>query len=147
MTLWKFFRYLLSLFVGLVLGSMVNMGVLLLGFQINPMPEGLDVMNVEAYNKMAHLLKFHHYMTPFFAHAIGTFVGAYLAAKITLDRKMVLAILIGILFMLGGILEVQSRVTPMWFTILDIGIAYIPMAYLGRVLAGEKTVKLLTKYI
>ena len=128
MTLWKLFRYLLSLFAGIVLGSMVNMGIILLGLQINPMPDGIDVMNVEAYNKMAHLLKFHHYMTPFFAHAIGTLIGAFIAAKISQDRKLIVALLIGVLFMIGGIMEVQSRVTPTWFAILDIGIAYIPMA-------------------
>ena len=68
---------------------------------------------------------------PFLAHALGTLAGAFLTAKIAETHKMNLALLIGILFLAGGIANVFMLPSPTWFSITDNVGAYIPMAYLG----------------
>jgi hypothetical protein len=72
---------------------------------------------------------------PFLAHALGTFVGAFIAAKIAATSKMIIAIAIGIVFMIGGIMMVMMLPSPLWFDATDLVLAYIPMAYLGAKLA------------
>jgi hypothetical protein len=72
-----------------------------------------------------------HFLMPFLAHALGTFVGAFIAAKIAATSKMVIAIAIGIVFMIGGIMMVMMLPSPLWFDATDLALAYIPMAYLG----------------
>jgi hypothetical protein len=75
---------------------------------------------------------------PFLAHAPGTFVGAFLAAKIGANHKMKFALAIGCFFLIGGIINVFLLPSPVWFTLIDLLLAYIPMAYLGgKLAAGE----------
>ena len=38
----------------------------------------------------------------------------------------------------SGIMMVMMLPSPMWFTLVDLGLAYIPMAYLAGKLAVEK---------
>jgi len=72
---------------------------------------------------------------PFLAHALGTLIGAFLAAKIAATHQLKFAILIGLFFLMGGIQMVQMLPTPIWFDIIDLGFAYIPMGILGYKLA------------
>jgi hypothetical protein len=53
---------------------------------------------------------------------------------------MKFAMAIGILFLAGGITNVILLPSPLWFSILDIAIAYIPMAYLAVKLAFSEKV-------
>lgn len=135
------FKKILNIGIAIVggwfLGSLVNIGIILLGLKIYPLPETINVMDIQNYNANAHLLTTTHYITPFLAHAIGTLVGAFFASRIAKNYKLLLAILIGLLFLIGGIMEVGQRVTPTWFIILDLVVAYIPMAFLGYLL-GKK---------
>ena len=55
------------------------------------------------------------------------------------SSKMRFALIIGALFMIGGIINVTMLPSPVWFSVLDIAGAYIPMAYLGwKFAAGKK---------
>jgi len=65
------------------------------------------------------------------AHAIGTLVGAYIAARIAATHKFKFALGIGAAFLIGGIINVINLPAPTWFSALDLIVAYIPMAWLG----------------
>ena len=75
---------------------------------------------------------------PFLAHALGTLVGAYIAATIAVNHKMKFALVIGGWFLLGGIVNIFMLPSPIWFTVVDLAGAYIPMAYIGGKLAIKK---------
>jgi hypothetical protein len=75
---------------------------------------------------------------PFLAHAIGTFVGALLAAVIAAKRKMLFANIIGFFFLAGGITNILMLPSPNWFTITDLVGAYLPMAFIAGKLALKK---------
>lgn len=68
---------------------------------------------------------------PFLAHTLGIFAGALLKALIAVNHKMKLALLIGLVFFIGRLMSVFILPSPTWFTILDLTIAYFPMAYFG----------------
>ena len=130
-------RNVLAIIVGLIAGSAVNMGLIRAGVQISPPPAGVDVMNVESLKASMHLFEFKHFVVPFLAHALGTVVGACVAVFIAASYKMVLAFVIGILFLLGGITNAFMLPSPAWFIVVDLLGAYIPMAWIGARLTGR----------
>jgi len=116
---------------GLVVGSIVNMGIVMLSGSVIAPPEGGDITTMEGLKATMHLFEPKHFIFPFLAHAIGTLVGAYVAAKLAATRNMTMALIIGVFFFIGGSINVSMLGGPLWFTILDLAMAYIPMAYLG----------------
>ena len=88
-----------------------------------------------------HLYKPMHFAGPFLGHAIGTLVAAFLASKIGASNQKMLALLMGIVFLAGGITMVMQLPAPVWFSALDLIVAYIPMALLGWKLAGSPNQK------
>ena len=59
-------------------------------------------------------------------------------ALIAVNHNLKFAIGIGIWFLIGGIVNIFMLPSPLWFSILDLVAAYIPMAYLGGVLVIKK---------
>jgi hypothetical protein len=134
----KILRNILAVIGGWLIGSIINMGIIELGPHIISTPEGFDNSTMETLATTIHLLGPINYITVFLAHGLGTLVGAFAAAKIAANRKMVFAMVIGGLFLLGGITMVFVLPSPTWYTIVDLLGAYIPMAWIGWKLAGGK---------
>ncbi|MBK7762670.1 MAG: hypothetical protein IPI46_04770 [Bacteroidetes bacterium] len=124
-------RNIVAVIAGLVLGSIVNMGIIILSGSIIAPPEGADVNTTEGLKASMHLFQPKHFIMPFLAHALGTLAGAWLAAKLATQNKLVLALGIGLFFLAGGIANVFILPSPMWFNVIDLVFAYLPMAYLG----------------
>lgn len=123
--------------VGLVVGSIVNMGLIMVSGHVIPPPEGADVTTMEGLKATMHLFEPKNFLFPFLAHALGTLIGAFVASSIAASHRMKFAIAIGCLFMLGGITNVFLLPSPLWFSVVDVGLAYIPMAWLGGSLAAK----------
>ena len=124
-------KNILALVAGIIMGSIVNMGIIMLTSSIIPPPEGVDVTNMESLKSSLHLFEPRHFIFPFLAHALGTLVGAYIAALIAANNKLKFALGIGVFFLLGGITSVIMLPSPTWFSVLDLVVAYIPTAWLG----------------
>ncbi|MEP2240135.1 MAG: hypothetical protein ABJI22_17340 [Maribacter sp.] len=130
-------KNILAVVAGVVVGSIVNMGIIMISGSIIPPPEGGDITTMEGLKATMHLFEPKHFIFPFFAHALGTLVGAIVATKIAATRKMLMALIIGLFFLIGGTVNIAMLGGPMWFTALDIIVAYMPMAYIGYIL-GKK---------
>ncbi|MEZ5196758.1 MAG: hypothetical protein R2764_10240 [Bacteroidales bacterium] len=131
-------RNILAIVAGIVLGSAANMGIIMISGSIIPPPEGTDVTTTEGLKEAIHLFEPKHFILPFLAHAIGTLVGAFLAALIAANHKMKFALGIGVFFLIGGIANIIMLPSPLWFTIVDLVGAYIPMAYFAGKLVAKK---------
>ena len=125
------FNNILALFGGGLIGMVVNMGLIISGNQLIPFEDGINPMN-------ATMWEIKYFIFPFFAHAIGTLSGAFVTAKFSASYHMIFAICIGIFFLLGGISMVFILPAPVWFIIVDIFLAYIPMGWLGWKLSNKK---------
>lgn len=132
-------RNLLAVILGLVVGSFVNGGIITLSGSIIPPPEGSDNTTMEGLIASMHLFEPKHFIFPFLAHAIGSFSGAFLTAMIAANYQLKLAFVIGFFFLAGAIYMVTSLPSPLWFSVLDLAGAYIPMAYFGGRLALATT--------
>ena len=125
-------RNILALIAGIVVGSIVNMGLIYFGMALLPAPPGVDVNDIASIN--AHIGEYSVFqlLTPFLAHALGTLAGAFLAARIAASHKMAFALVIGVVFLIGGVMAVRMIPNaPVWFSALDLLVAYLPMAWLG----------------
>ena len=137
MKLNKIVRNVLAVITGIVLGSVVNMGIIMLQYSFIALPEGVDVTNTESLQSSMHLFEPKHFIFPFLAHAIGTLVGAYMSVRIAASHKMYFALGIGVFFLIGGISMVFMIPAPIWFIIADLSLAYIPMGWFGWKLTGQ----------
>jgi len=80
-------RNTLAVIAGLVVGSIVNMSIILISGSIIPPPNGADVTTTEGLQASMHLFEPKHFLFPFLAHAIGTFAGALTTALSVASNK------------------------------------------------------------
>jgi len=121
----------LALIAGIIIGMIVNMGIITMSGSIIPFPEGYNATDLDSMKSSFHLLESKHFIMPWLAHGLGTLVGAFVATKIAKSYQLIFSIIIGCLFLAGGIIMVMELPSPLWFNIADLGFAYIPMAWLG----------------
>ncbi|WP_199119852.1 hypothetical protein [Pedobacter sp. ASV28] len=131
-------KNILAVIAGIIIGSLVNMGLIMISSTIIPPPNGADVTTMEGLKASMHLFGPKHFIFPFLAHALGTFVGAFLAALIATNHKMKFALGIGVFFLIGGITNIFMLPSPLWYTLVDLIGAYLPMAYFAAKLATHK---------
>ena len=124
-----------ALIIGVLVGSAVNMGIILLGPMLIPPPAGIDMSTAEGLQAGMHLLEPRHFVMPFLAHAFGTLGGALVAALLAVAYRHVVAATIGVLFLAGGVAASRMIPAPTWFIALDLIVAYLPMAWLGHRIA------------
>lgn len=124
-------RNALAVLAGILVGSVVNMGIITVGPSLIPPPPGVDTTSAEGLRAGIHLFTWQHFVTPFVAHATGTLAGALVAYRIAVTRQAQMAYVIGGVFLLGGIAASLMIPAPAWFIALDLVMAYIPMAWLA----------------
>ena len=89
-------RNISAVITGILVGMIVNMGLIILGSSLIPIPEGFKPMDAIKWD-------LNNFIFPFLAHALGALVGAFLAAKNAISHQFQLAMSIGILFLIAGI--------------------------------------------
>ena len=84
----RILRNIISVILGIIVGSLVNMAIVVLSYDIVSYPEGVipmdlnDMFNMQAMQETIDSIKaniekfsFSHYIFPFLAHAIGSLAG------------------------------------------------------------------------
>ena len=122
-------KNVLALIGGGLVGMTANMGLIITGNQLIPFSDNINPMNAMNW-------EIKYFIFPFLAHAIGTLLGAYIAAKFSASYHMLFAICIGIFFLSGGISMVFLLPAPIWFIVIDLVFAYLPMGWLGWKIAN-----------
>lgn len=131
-------RNALALVIGVSIGCMINLSIVTVGPMLIPPPEGVDMSDMDNLSENVKLLAPINFAAPWLAHALGTLVGAFTAAKLAATQKMFFAVGIGFFFLLGGIMMVSMIGGPLWFAVLDLVGAYLPMGLFGGILAGAR---------
>ena len=130
-------RNILAVIAGVVLGMIANMGIIMLSGSVIPPPEGVNPSDMESIKANMHLFETKHFIMPFLAHAVGSFVGAFVAALFAATHKMKFAIGLGVWTLVGGIMAANMIPSPTWFIVVDLGLAYIPTAFIAGKLATK----------
>ena len=130
-------RNILAVIVGLALGAAANMLIVTYGPYLIPAPAGVDVTDAQSISASMHLYGPEHFVIPFLAHALGTLVGALTAFLIAASYRSYFAYAIGVAFLAGGIAVSFMIPAPAWFIVVDLSIAYLPMAWIS-ILLGRR---------
>lgn len=130
-------KNIVAVLIGIVLGSVVNMGLITASGHLIAPPPGVNLADMDSLKASMHLFEPKHFLMPFLAHAVGSLAGAFGAAKLAANRSPLLALIVGGFFLLGGIASSFMLPAPAWFIGLDVLVAYLPMAWLGCKLAGK----------
>ena len=131
-------RNLLAGIGGVGAGSIVNMALVNVGPSVVPLPEGASVSSMEGLRESMSLFTPANFIFPFLGHALGTLVGAFAAAKLAASDHMKVALGVGVFFLIGGAMMVKMIGGPMWYNMVDLLLAYLPMGFLGGALARRK---------
>jgi hypothetical protein len=127
-------KNIVALLAGLVAGGLVNMALVTVGPMLIPPPAGVDMTDMESLAQSMHLMGPQHFVFPLLAHGLGTLVGATLTFLLAARNSRFLAFGIGVFFLLGGISAARMIPAPTWFVVVDLAMAYLPMAWLGTLL-------------
>jgi uncharacterized membrane protein YoaK (UPF0700 family) len=131
-------RNILVFIFGLVIGSLLNSFIVSISGSVIPLPEGVDPNDMESLKENIHLFTGKNYIMPFLAHALGTLVAALIVARFSVSAHFKLALLVGVIFLIGGIGVSQMLGTPMIPTAVDLIFAYLPFAWIGYKLGYKK---------
>lgn len=129
-------RNVLAVVAGFIAGSIVNLGLVMTGPVLIPLPPGVNPADPESISASMHLFEAQHFVMPFAAHALGTLTGGVVAFVIA-TRQAQMAWVIGALFFAGGVYASTMIPAPAWFMVTDLVLAYFPMAWLA-ILIGRR---------
>tara|TARA_B000000460_G_C21264498_1_gene284759 strand:- start:110 stop:502 length:393 start_codon:yes stop_codon:yes gene_type:complete len=110
--------------LGIIIGMILNMGLIILGGIIFTPTENIEPMNAINWD-----LKY--FIFPFLAHSVGTLSGSFLVSKLSRNSNIIFPLIVGLYFLSGGIYMVTILPAPMWFVFLDLIVCYIPMSLIG----------------
>ncbi|MFO0624475.1 MAG: hypothetical protein U0325_02575 [Polyangiales bacterium] len=132
-------RILAAVTLGLLVGAAINMALVMLGGALVPPPPGVTVTDEDSLRRAIPLFGARHFVFPLLAHAMGSLVGAHVAARIAPVTARRWALLVGGFFLVGGLQMARHLPSPTWFLVADLGLAYLPAAWLGARLAPGPT--------
>ena len=104
-----------------------------IGHQMYPPPEGVDPADREAFAEVVRQMPVPALLLVLLAYAVGTFFGAWLAARIA--GRPFPALLVGGVMMLAGISNLAVIPHPLWFMVLSV-LVFVPSAWLASRVAG-----------
>lgn len=129
-------RGILAVICGALAGGVFNLAIIMVSCAIYPPPEGADMADPETMKAYVASLPTTAFLIVLVAHAGGALVGGLVAGLIG-RRRLVVGAIVGGLFLLGGIINVVSIPSPLWFVVLDL-VSYVPCGILGAKLAQRR---------
>jgi hypothetical protein len=120
------------IFIAIFSGAMLNGAIINISNKVISPPKGFDLKTMEGLQAAMPHMGPEHFVFPFLAHALGTLIAAILISRFLTSQQLIFSMMAGILFLMGGVsMVVMLPTTPIWFVLLDLIVAYVPMAYLG----------------
>lgn len=131
-------RSILAVIAGIAAGLVVIMLVSGVGMMALGIPEGIDPEDVSSIEAMKDQIPPKFFIPVLLAHALGTWVGAMVTCRIARQAHQSLALVIGGVFLLFGILNAMRIPHPTWFVVVDLFL-YLPMGWLGWKTSGSRS--------
>lgn len=107
-------RNVVAVFVGMVVGMVANMGLIFANMALFPAPPGLDFNDTEAMQAYIGALPATGFILPMVAHLMQAGLGGWVAARLGASRPVVLALIIGVVTLAGGLYNLMVLPGPWW---------------------------------
>ncbi len=107
-----------AVLLGVFVGMCVNMALIMLNAHVLfPMPAGMDMNDPVQMNAYVATLPTVAFLVVLAAHLGQSFVGGWVAARLGTSHPMRLAMIVGLLALVGGIVNMMTIRGPQWFAI------------------------------
>lgn len=123
-------RSILAILVGVLVAGLMIAGIEWISAQLYPLPPGLDRGDPEAMREHVRQLPSTAFGLVVLAWAVGTFTGAFLAARIARRSPLLHGLTIGGLFLVAGAVNMLLLPHPAWMWIAGV-FAFLGGGYLG----------------
>jgi len=110
-------RDIFAVLVGWIVGMVANMAIGFLNVALYPMPDGVSFNDKEGFAAYIETLPLTAFLIILVAHLSQAFFGALAAAKISKKRRTTVAMIIGVLTLIGGYINMQNIPLPTWMWI------------------------------
>ncbi|EAQ82562.1 hypothetical protein DSM3645_09192 [Blastopirellula marina DSM 3645] len=134
------FWIIIGVFAGFLIGSLVNMMIVLASLLFYVPPDGLDWNDQAAVAQFIGGLPLGAFLFALAAHGAHSLVAGWIAAAIARPFRYSAALLVGLLTLAAGYMNLQDIPHPAWFGYLDL-LLYLPLAALGASLVKQPDAK------
>ena len=131
-------KTILLFIVSLFLGAAFNSMILNLGMKLIPPPEGYNMNDAADLSKAISVMETKHFLFPFLSHALGTLFSVMFYTYFAKAKSQFFPLMIAGLFFTGGLYMVLILPSPLWFDLIDLILAYFPMAVIGYKISKRK---------
>ena len=107
-------RDIVAVVLGMLAGMAVNMTFVLLALILHPMPEGVDFSDTEAMPAYFATIPAMVFLLVLVAHLGQAFFGGLVAALLSPNRPRAMALVIGTLSLIGGVINLIDLPHPPW---------------------------------
>lgn len=107
-------RNIAAVIAGLVVGMIVNMALIQLNTVFFPLPEGVDMTDTAQMREVVQGMPAAAWILVIAAHLSQAFVGGWVAARFGASNPMMLALIVGLLSLVGGFANAIMLSTPAW---------------------------------
>lgn len=128
-------RSILAVLCGALVGGAVILGMELVGTRIFPPPAGLAAGDPESMRAAMAALPVGAFVMVLLGWALGTFAGAWVAARVAKRSPVGHGLAVGVLFLAAGVANMLSLPHPVWFWIAGV-LLFLPAGYSGGRLAA-----------
>ena len=130
-------RTVLGVVAGLATMFVVIMLVELLGAQLFPPPEGIDMRDPEGLASAMAQMPLGALALVVVAWVLGAFAGGWVAAKVSVAHPRAAAVTVALAVVAGVVMMVLSFPHPLWMTVLGLALP-VPVALAGARLARAR---------
>lgn len=116
-----------AVIAGLIAGNVINMAIVMLNMQLFPGPEGLDMNDPDQMQAYIAELPTVAMLIAMVAHLSQAALGGWVAARLAGSRPRVLAMIIGVLTVVGSIANHAMIGGPTWMLVelpLELALAW-----------------------
>src|SRR5690349_6438715 len=113
-------RSILAVLCGVLVGGAVILGMELIGVRIFPPPQGLASEDPEVLRRAMEQLPAGAFGMVLLGWALGTFAGAWTAAKVAGRAPLGHGLAVGVLFLAAGVANMLALPHPVWFWIVGV---------------------------
>lgn len=131
-------RNALAVFAGVVIGAVVISLIETFSPQLLPTSSGLDFTNPEAFGQLMGSIPIDAKLLVLLAWFVGTVTGTYTSIRMAADSQKLIAIIMGALFLLIGVVNMATITFPLWFWCSGI-VIFISGTYLALIIANYTT--------
>lgn len=129
-------RSVLAVIAGMIVASAVIFGLEFLGSILFPLPEGADPTNTEWLKENMDSIPTGSMIMVALAHVIGIILGMIVAALIA-KITMIPSYIVGILLLVGTIINLIMIPHPFWFSVTDL-VGVIVGLGIGKVFSEKR---------